>query len=58
MKMKLWQTLTKEHLDNYNELNEKEWNRFCETNEVNFANKCSEVGAELFNEFLNEKKGV
>jgi len=51
---KLWQTLNKNNLDIFNQLNQKEWNNFVKQNEIEYANKCSEIGEQLFSEFLNK----
>ena len=48
----LWQYLEKEHLDSDNKLTNEQWNTFVEKNNNSFAEICSEVGQELFNDFI------
>ena len=47
----LWQYLKKEHLDTDNKLTNKQWNIFVEKNSNNFAESCSLIGKELFNDW-------
>ena len=46
--MELYQTLKKEHLDPLDQITNKEWEKFVELNQNEFANQCSETGQKLF----------
>jgi len=49
--MKLWQELTKDHVDDNHELTKEEWKRFVESYEDIFARESSELGRKLLWEF-------
>ena len=51
----LWQSLEKSHLDVFGEIHHKEWEEFVNQYQDEFASKCSEIGEQLFNQFLNER---
>jgi len=52
--LSLWQTLSKANLDKFKQLNSKQWESFVKQNENEFANRCSEVGEQLFNKYLDD----
>lgn len=51
----LYQYMKKEHLDLENKLSDDEWENFLDRYQDDFANSCSELAYELFEEFLNLK---
>tara|TARA_R100000781_G_C4002447_1_gene100794 strand:+ start:43 stop:267 length:225 start_codon:yes stop_codon:yes gene_type:complete len=47
----LYQYMTKEHLDQDNELTQEQWETFVFNLEDVFADKCSEIAFDLFNDY-------
>lgn len=47
----LWQSMHKEHLDPMHELTEAEWREFVNEWQLSYAEKCTEVAAEMMAEW-------
>ena len=52
----LWQYLDKKHLDTKDKLSVDDWLDFVHENEDIFAEECTRIGQELFDEFMIEKE--
>lgn len=51
----VYQYLEKDHLDIKVELNQEEWISFVDEYQDTFVDACTELGRELFAQFLKEK---
>ena len=56
-KNSLWQYLQKEHLcDESHNISDEEWEQFCRQYGGSFAEACSEIGYNLFGDYLVSKE--
>ena len=53
----LWQYLEKEHVcDESDNISDEEWEQFCHEYGASFAETCSEIGNNLFGDYLHSKQ--